>query len=70
MKNNDMPIIQDGDKELVLGKMEHAGYRRCFLKEEFDIRKMSNGLYVLIITNKDVIYWQGGNVSKLEKEFF
>lgn len=70
MKNNDMPIIQDGDKELVLGKMENAGYRRCFLKEEFDIRKMSNGLYVLIITNKDVIYWQGGNVSKLEKEFF
>lgn len=65
-----MPIIQDGDKELVLGKMENAGYRRCFLKEEFDIRKMSNGLYVLIITNKDVIYWQGGNVSKLEKEFF
>ena len=46
-----MPIIQDGDKELVLGKMENAGYRRCFLKEEFDIRKMSNGLYVLIITN-------------------
>ena len=70
MKNNDMPIIPDGDKELVLGKMENAGYGRCFLKEEFDIRKMSNGLYVLIITNKDVIYWQGGNVSKLEKEFF
>lgn len=70
MKNNDIPIIPDGDKKLVLGKMENAGYRRCFLKEEFDIRKMPNGLYVLIITNKDAIYWQGGNVSKLEKEFF
>lgn len=53
MKNDDMPIIPDGDKKLVLGKMENAGYRRCFLKEEFDIRKMPNGLYVLIITNKE-----------------
>lgn len=66
-KKTDYPMI-DHD-QIIFGEMGRAGHKRCFPRGEFDIGKMDDGLYVLRISGENIIYWQGGSVSKLEKEF-